>query len=378
MQQPITPYINLLSETNDISSIQSILHKCLSDPNVYVGFNEVSSLPNIQQTLQGSNIGQSLLRTLELFSFGVYLDYHQKDGSNNTNNEGKEGETGDKFVKLNDAQEMKLKLLTVVSTVQLVLESGGAVTHGNRDDAEMKVVAASNSIKRRNRRGKHASTNKNNSANTSKNNVGIVHYSVLQKALNLDVDRSTSTSTTSTSNETNRQLEEILIQCIYSNLLPNGTKLDQKQKCIIIQQSNPLSPSSTSPSGPTSTLSNDTTTSTPESDVLVLCRDVNLQSIPSMISKLDTFYKRSERVKDTLQKSLNDLRQGMKEDVEKWKRVESMIQTTKAKIAGDENNGGGGMDIVENDSMYDSYGGKRHSKRSRGGRSNRLNFGSRV
>ncbi len=358
-QQPITQYINLLSQTTNIQSIQSIIHKCLSDPKVHVGFNELSTIPTIQKTLSESTstIGQSLLRTLDLFSYGLYLDYKK------TKVEGK-------FVTLNDGQEMKLRMLTVVSIVQQVLEAGddnftAKDEHGAAPAASAEEkMETSNRLVNRNSQGRRknsrravmSTTRPSNITAQNSKQVGIVQYSTLKKALDLS---------------TNRQLEDILIQCIYSNLLPNGTKLDQKQKRVIIQHANSKSSSSHQEVHP-----------------YVLCRDVNVtdphsSDLSTMISKLDSIYKKSENVKLSLNKALNDLNMGMREDVEKWKRVEGMIQCTKDKIAGDGNGGGGKqsfmMDIGDNNaSAFDGAGGKRHLKRSRGGRpNNRMNFGKR-
>ena len=70
--QPIHPYLTLLTQQSqskpNTAYIHSIILKAISDPSVNVGYNEISALPIIKSTLQGSITGQSLLNTLNLFS----------------------------------------------------------------------------------------------------------------------------------------------------------------------------------------------------------------------------------------------------------------------------------------------------------------------
>ncbi len=391
---PITPYLKLLSSTSDLSSIQSIILKCISDPNVHVGFNELSSLPSVQNTLQQSSspVGQSLLHTLDLFSYGVYLDYQHKMQQQLQQQE-------NYYMTLNEAQEMKLKLLTVVSVVQQVLESAAstaavAMDNEESNNSEMKVESPSPSVpstrtttnRRKNRRSTFRSNGKlaSTSVSTPTQNTaggGIIPYSILQKALDLETNN-------------HRQLEDILIQCKYANLLPNGTRLDQKHQCMIVQYSQSSNSTATSSSlvtssNPSSQTADTTTTTTTQQQqpTEVLTRDVNItQDIPDMISKLQSIYKRSEDVKHTLTKALQDVSMSKKDDVHAWKIVQDRIQITKDKIsdsgsAGGVSGGGGGGGLMENiaestTSVFD-LSGKRQFKRSRGGRPNRGVFGNR-
>ena len=73
--QLIQPYIKLLTQQRqskpNLLYIHSIILKVTSNPTINVQYDEISALPMIQQTLQGSIItAQSLFNTLDLFSSG--------------------------------------------------------------------------------------------------------------------------------------------------------------------------------------------------------------------------------------------------------------------------------------------------------------------
>ncbi len=312
--QPIHQYIKLLSEqqnqqsdsNSNLSYIRTIILKSLSDPAVYTGFTELKhALQSSLFNIEGTTAGQSLLSTLDLFSHGSYLDYK----SATANDDGT-------FVKLNEAQETKLKLLTIVTAVQqtLVTMGKGDVTNGTS-----KAACTTKRTNRRNRRHQKVECETNN-VKSSNHKCAVVQYSTLQSAIGTKEGEE---------KEENRMLENLLIKCIYTNLLPDGTKLDQKNACLVVKNSPPISLSSQESSSmtPDSTGSNNTVT------VSSLCRDIDVETdIPDMISKLETMYNRGEKVKFHLMESLNGLNKGMNDDAEKWKKVEESIQLAKEKV----------------------------------------------
>ena len=395
--QPIQQYISLLQSQKsnpNPSYIHSIILKCLSDPNVYVGFNEITTLPFIQSCLlnnesssssSSSSIknGQVLWNTLELFSYGTFLDYKNKKGQedSSTGNNNNNNNNNKYYIKLNDVQEMKLKVLTVVSVVQNILD--GKKNHYFYDESSSSsttttTTASSSSLKSTNRRGSHnrrngittTSSSTKNTNNHSNNNMmkkyNIVPYITLQKALGI----------TNNDHDHNRQLEDILIKCIYSNLLPNGTKLDQKNKCLIIQYSmNHGSTTTTltnSSSSTTNTNANNSTESNNNNNIL--CRDINVHAdVPDMISKLSFIYNRGEKVKQYLNNALVDLNQELINDDKKWRNIDERIQLMKSHS----NNHGVGGRGLNNASLEEEQRmmmvdhletGNRQFKRSRGGR----------
>lgn len=349
LQEPIHQYLTLLLAQQQENSnpnpayIQSIILNAISDPSVHVGFSELSALPVVQQTLQKSSTGKSILRTLDLFSYGSFLDYsctNNDNAHNNSNDDGggddDEATSTSPYVKLNNAQVMKLKLLSVVTIVQQTLDSmnsgGGCSSTTSSNSGNKKselVVVPSSSSSRKTRRNRHrrggnamegtdhaSSSSYTSLSNDEHKHCGLVQYSTLHNAL----------GTTNDNNNGVRELENILIKCIYSNLLPTGTKLDQKNMCLVVKHA--LHGASSSK----------------ESDH-VLCRDVNTTNITAtpgsgtgstdisdMISKLEMMHKRGENVKNYLKMSLSGLNKGIVEDVEKWKRVEESIKLAKETV----------------------------------------------
>jgi hypothetical protein len=371
-QHPIDQYITLLqSQTNpNPSFIQSIILKILSDTNIYTGFSQVATLPLIQKTLQESSaIGKSLLRTLDLFAYGTYLDYSRAGGTAADNSD---------YVKLNDGQLLKLKLLTVVSIVEQSIGSSPRVERRENDVEEMQemstVPSATTRNTRRNRRRQmmnhdSSTTTTSITSNHGQTHCDIVKYSILHDVLGTNNDI--------------RQLEDILIKCIYVNLLPSGTKLDQKNQCLIVKQCVPISSATT-----TSTATNHSMAAARTNDSYynnVLCRDVNVTTdVTDMITKLELMYKKGQNVSDYLKVTLDDLNRGMVQDVKQQQNIQDKIQEAKEKVKekfhhgldsmmldGDGSGDGGargGFHWVGSGSFMASTMKKRQLKRSRGGR----------
>jgi hypothetical protein len=412
--QPIHQYINLLVKQNDDSSnntttiinsspsyIRTIINKAMSDPKVFTGFTELSSLPSLKEILnESSTNGQSLLNTLDLFSFGIYNDYYKEMIETGMDGQPDQDQQR-KYIKLNDAQEMKLKMLTIVSIVQQTLETMGTSNSSGNSGTSTTNSSSTGRNHRRYQRNR-LSSNKNNSDTDTKLNKKysiIVQYSKLQSALHITNNDGDGNDGNNTTKDNIRKLEDMLIQCIYSNLLPNGTKLDQKHLCMVIHTNSLMATAATnmtsstgttnnteksSGSGAGSTGANSTTTTTSSS--IILCRDINIHKdctdISSMIHKLQTLYNRNEKIKTYLKQNVNHLYTNIYEDERMWEDVEHKIETTKKMILEKNNrkNGSGRgidnlLDVIMNDASNSeveaSMAAKRQLKRTRGGRTGR-------
>jgi COP9 signalosome complex subunit 7 len=93
-----------VSRSASFSTIRAIILKVLSDSQVFAGYNQIQQIVYPALTQAGAE-GAKLQHTLELFSYGLYSDYQQKQGS-------------DYFMDLSDAQILKLRQLTCMTTVQ--------------------------------------------------------------------------------------------------------------------------------------------------------------------------------------------------------------------------------------------------------------------
>ena len=272
---PIQQYISLLQSSRDNGSTNALVLKALSDPAVYSGFAEIRALPAVQQL---NSSGKSLTNnTLDLFSYGTYRDY-------STAAEGT-------YAGLTDKQLAKLKALTVVSVVHQNCDP--------RQNGTGSIIGSSPQSRRSKRRSQQQ---QDGSASTTAASCGIVPYSALQAELGLSNSQNSAEI---------RQLEDLLIHCIYSNLLPSGTKLDQKNMCLVVK----LSQSSSQDSS------------------RVLCRDVNLEKdLPDMIEKLEVFYKHGKEVKAKLEQSLNQLQKDAHAESEEWNQIDLQMQLAKAEV----------------------------------------------
>ncbi len=302
VEEPIQQYIQLLSTsgaaTPDASYIRTIVLKALTDPSVYVGFQELQSLP-VVKTLAESSTNKSLYDTLTLFSFGVYRDYVTAENG--------------MYVPLTDAQVLKLKALTVVSTIHNHCKGGNVSASPNSAVGGSNALAVNS--RRGRRRSKATNTNNNSNVTTQVAKAGMVPYATLQKELGYDSGDDT---------DNVRQLEELLIHCIYANLLPPGTKLNQQNRSLDIQ------------------LSNSTAASTSTSHIL--CRDVHLENdLPGMIEELEEFYQHGLQFKTSLQQGIRKWKEDAYNETQSWKNVEAEMKSVDDKL---------GVDIGIGSSMF--------------------------
>lgn len=90
------------SESSNISTIRTVIMKALTDPRIYCGFDQIKE--KLSKPLSEANDGETMLRTLDLFSYGTYQQYvNANDGH---------------YQSLTEAQLFKLRQLTVISLVQ--------------------------------------------------------------------------------------------------------------------------------------------------------------------------------------------------------------------------------------------------------------------
>ena len=237
-----------------ISSLESTIQRMLSHPQMFNGFIDILKLPVVQSTLSTltNNISDpqkqkqrrhdALIRTLELFAYGSVGEYHDLISKE---------EGGGGVWSLNEVMLEKLRMLTVVSVVARRVNGGNneeemGNTTKNCDverHVEMKMADAALSertqimAKRSNRAYDSKSKKKGGKANYNATMLSIP-YTHLASELRMPytkVDGSINNDMASQESTTKniRQLEDLLIKCIYSNII--SAKLDQLSQCLIVQ-----------------------------------------------------------------------------------------------------------------------------------------------
>ena len=104
--EALQPLLQLAQESanSNISMIRTVVMKALSDPKVFCGFDQIKDTLLPGGGLQQGSEGEPILRTLDLFSYGTYHDYHKA--------------TAGTYLTLSDAQVLKLRQLTLLTLVQ--------------------------------------------------------------------------------------------------------------------------------------------------------------------------------------------------------------------------------------------------------------------
>lgn len=134
-----------------------------------------------------------------------------------------------------------------------------------------------------------------------------------------------------------RPLEDLLIHCIYSNLLPSGTKLDAKNRCMVVQLSSSRqhSPSSTP-------------MVTHPSSQHLLCRDVDLdRDLPEMIESLEAFYTQGKKIQNYLSQNKQAMAQSAMQHHEQWKAIDVELQSIQGKLRSGSKEEGHPIQIME-------------------------------
>mmetsp|Transcript_14782 Transcript_14782/g.16944 ORF Transcript_14782/g.16944 Transcript_14782/m.16944 type:complete len:278 (+) Transcript_14782:117-950(+) len=94
----LDPLLEIANESSkNFDTLRTVVLKTLADPNVFCGFDEIKTALELKDE-------QAVGRTLDLFSYGNYLDYHNAENG--------------RFLNLSTAQIFKLRQLTVLSLAQ--------------------------------------------------------------------------------------------------------------------------------------------------------------------------------------------------------------------------------------------------------------------
>mmetsp|Transcript_17067 Transcript_17067/g.36878 ORF Transcript_17067/g.36878 Transcript_17067/m.36878 type:complete len:372 (+) Transcript_17067:86-1201(+) len=338
--------------------LQSLLHRLLSHPKIHNGFVDVLKLPSVRKTLDELDDGKrtALVKTVELFAFGTVREYHRL-----------KEEGGESVVwTLNDVQLEKLRMLSVASIARGQIEEfhsevdGGVVLSSSGcGDVEMTDNAPFRQQK----------LNKTEKGKKKKDGNGMlsIPYYRLASELRIPDDGGTFDE------RSTRQLEDLLIQCVYSNVL--AAKLDQSSRSLRLEPHVALARDDGSgPSGGVcgSVISRDLNTLAPESARAEATR---------MISTLKRFLKRSDDLLSTLECSREATQTDRREDEARWREVRRVVEESpsrmrEAALAGvggmqgmGMGMGGGGMMGSGEPMEVVDMAGRRQVKRSKGGHS---------
>lgn len=148
-------------DQSNISTIRTLILQAFTSPDIYAGFDQIKAA--VQPALASAPDGETILRTLDLFSYGTYKDIAGASAAGS-------------ILTLTDAQMNKMRMLTILSLVE------AACTEGN----------------------------------------GILPYANVAQELSLPTDTL----------ESNRQVEELIIACIYAGIVHG--KLCQKTRSLIL------------------------------------------------------------------------------------------------------------------------------------------------
>ena len=254
---PMSQYLSALPSPTSAgggaaaSSVRAIIHQALANPKVLAGFAELRSHPAVTASLDKSGTGDDpALRTLDLFAKGAHKDYA--------------GAPPGTYLSLTDGQLAKLRQLTVVSVAQ-----------GIASEAAAAASAAGDKTKKKKGRGK-------SKKGAAGGNATTVPYDLLRTELGLD-------AATTAADGNIRDLEDILISCLYSGLISG--RLDQHSMSLWIE------PNPDHPGQPP-----------------VAARDVTKADVPRLIAELERFQKRSRNVLAALDEAAKHSREGREAD----------------------------------------------------------------
>ena len=201
---------NLLDEfhssTLNPPLLQSLLVKLLSHPKILNGFLDVLKIPSVQACLSKMEDGKraALIKTIELFAYGTIHEYYELKSQN-------EGVVWT----LNDAQLEKLSMLSVASIarkqIDCINNSSPSTTDVDMMTDTTNIAAPTKKNKRKNKGGT--------------NDMLSISYAKLAAELHIPNDGSSYND-----KDHMRTLEDLLIQCIYSNVI--SAKLDQASKSL--------------------------------------------------------------------------------------------------------------------------------------------------
>lgn len=258
---PMSQYLSALPSPSSAgaaaSSIRAIIHQALTNPKVLAGFSELRTHPAVTAALDKSGAGDDpALRTLDLFAKGTHKDYA--------------GAPPGTYLSLTDGQLAKLRQLTVVSVAQSIAsEAADAAAAGGKTTKKKKSKSS---------KGKKGA---------AAGNATTVPYDLLRTELGLDAEAAATGSSAADGNV--RDLEDILISCLYSGLISG--RLDQHSMSLWIE------PNPDHPGQPP-----------------VAARDVTKADVPRLIAELERFQKRSLNVLAALEGAAKQAREGREAD----------------------------------------------------------------
>lgn len=322
--------------------LHSLLQRFLTHPRIHNGFIDILQLPSVQSALENMDEAKrdSLVATVKLFAFGTIQEYHdlkEKDG--------------DAVWTLTDAQLDKLRMLSVVSVARR-----GQIMSSEKGDVDM--IPSDHAVVK-------------NDASLS------IPYAHLAAELQI-----TPAGTPFNDKDHMRQLEDVLIQCVYSNIIAG--KLDQASRAFVVeshvalqdhqQQSSSLGKNSKEDGGNKkyTATSNTVHGSLLSRDVDTTTAESTNTEVKRMISTLEQFLSSSNKLLSSLEDISNVSASLRKEDEKRWRNVEKKLaeegsgSSSRFRALGGECDvifQGGGNDPMEVVDMS----GRRKVKRSRGG-----------
>ena len=311
---PIDKYTEMLISCSDAGSVNAISSKALSDPTVYYGFAELLALTTVNEFAS-----KALLNTLELFAYGTVLEYYSYSPATQATRKIESEISRGFYIDLTNVQLNKLKALTILNSINQHTDVGHVSTNVGADVGAIVNVTNCESKSQHSRRSRRRQIQNDQMHVPTSDSTNIVSYATLQA--HLGINNSIMNST-----EEIRNLEDLLMHCIYSNLLPAGTKLDQKRNAIHVKLTS-------------NTLALDASH--------VLCRDVHLaHDLPIMIRTLETFYQQSKETKSKLFTSSSQIKVSRTDEIDYWKQIDLNIQLTQSMIG---NGNGIGNSNVKDD-----------------------------
>ena len=216
----------------------------LSHPHMFNGFIDSLKLPVVRETLaslSGNNERRrdALIRTVELFAYGTVGEYYDLISPAAATAAATAPGDNKPVWTLNDVMLEKLRMLTVVSVVSRRVGGveGGC---GGRDvemNVEMKMADAALSERSQTKKKQNSSRRKNTTR--AAETMLSIPYSRLASELRMPYHHNGTTNDDGGGNDTIqetkhvRHLEDLLIKCIYSNII--SAKLDQMTQCLIVQ-----------------------------------------------------------------------------------------------------------------------------------------------
>lgn len=318
--------------------MHSLLQRLLSHPRILNGFIDILQLPSVQSALENMDEAKrnSLVATVKLFAFGTIREYYELKEK-------------DLVLTLTDAQLDKLRMLSVVSVARR-----GQIKSSEKTDVDMNLPSSD-----------HAAVDKNDSSLS-------IPYAHLASELRI-------TPGTPFNDNHMRQLEDVLIQCVYSNIIAG--KLDQATKAFVVESHVALQDqqqsSSSSGADKYTTTSNTVHGSLLSRDIDTTTSESTNHEVKRMICTLEQFLSSSNKLMSSLENVSNVSASLRKEDEKRWRNVEKKLSeegsggSSRFRAAGGECDvifQGGGSDPMEVVDMS----GRRKVKRSRGGHGGRF------